>query len=179
MRDLAVALKFVCVVFSRSAAPQKDRRYFAFLQWLVNMTLCPAEQKKGSSPCPVWLACRSHCPDGSGSEKGVMLVKTNQKSVWNMENYFRMWPSRSSLYNTARVLWAHLLCKFWSLWDMETIAGRSLSVCWCYTMSTAKDDSHDIDFSQYPDFLVLFSWKYPGLRFINLDRKYSQLSNLA
>lgn len=46
MRDLAVALGFVFVVLSRSAAPQKDRRSFAFLQCLVNMTLSPAEQKK-------------------------------------------------------------------------------------------------------------------------------------
>lgn len=117
-RDLAVALEFVCVVLSRSAAPQKDRRSFAFLQRLVNMTLCPAEQKKGSSPCPVWLACRSHCPD-EGSEKGLILVNTKQTSMWYMERYFRRQSRRllrpsagqATYDHTASVLRAHLLYK--------------------------------------------------------------------
>lgn len=45
VRDLAVTLRFVCVVLSRSAAPQKDRRSFAFLPRLVNMTLSSGAEK--------------------------------------------------------------------------------------------------------------------------------------
>lgn len=74
-RDLAIALEFVCVAFfSGSAAPQKDRHNVAFLEQLVNMTLCPAEQKNASSPCPQWPAHRSSWLH-AGSRKGATLVK--------------------------------------------------------------------------------------------------------
>lgn len=130
VRDLAVALEFVCAVLSRSAAPQKDRRCFAFLQQLVNTTLCPAEQKKGSSPCPVWLACRSHCPRGR-SEEGALLVKkkkTSRKPVWNIESYFRrqswwlLWPSMGQDCIILPAPWGPTCFAFWSYWDMDTTA---------------------------------------------------------
>lgn len=56
VRDLSVALRFVCVVLSRSAAQQKDRRSFAFLQTLVNTTLSSRAEKKG----PVDVPCDGH-----------------------------------------------------------------------------------------------------------------------
>lgn len=122
-------LESVCVVLSRSTAPQKDRHGIAFLQRLVNRTLCPVEQKKASSPCPVWLACRSHCLPGQ-SQWGVTLVKTKQKSMWNTESHFKRqswwlpWPSMGqACKNPAGALRAHLLLKFWSYQDMETTVG--------------------------------------------------------
>lgn len=107
--------------FQGSLHLKRTATLFAFLHWLVNMTLCPAEQKKGSSPRPIWLACRSRCVD-EGNEKEVMLVKTKQTSMWNKESYFRRqgWrllrPSAQvvSLYRASAVLRARMLCNVWS-----------------------------------------------------------------
>lgn len=82
---------FVLFFLSGSAAPQKDRHNVAFLEQLVNMTLCPAEQKNASSPCPQWPAHWLH----AGSRRGATLVKSEQKSVWNKESHSkkRLWLS--------------------------------------------------------------------------------------
>lgn len=51
VRDLAVAPKFcLCCSFKVCCVSEKDRHGAAFLQQLVNMTLYPAEQKKGARP---------------------------------------------------------------------------------------------------------------------------------
>lgn len=88
-RDLAILLEFVlmfcffCGGGSGSAAPQKDRHNVAFLEQLVNMTLCPAEQKNASSPCPQRPAWRSRWLR-AGSRRGATLVKSKHKSMWRI-----------------------------------------------------------------------------------------------
>lgn len=91
---LNLFVMFLGFFFSGSAAPQKDRHNVAFLEQLVNMTLCPAEQKNASSPCPQWPA-RCSCWLRAGSRRGATLVKSKQKSMWNMESHSKRqrWPS--------------------------------------------------------------------------------------
>ena len=109
-------------------------------------------RKKGSSPCPVWLACRSHSLDGR-SGKGVMLVKTRQTPVWNMESYFRSWRLLRPSAGQARKILLGLTS--FGNFDHFEIWKRSWKLFICMQvlhMSTAQEDSHDTDFSQYPDF---------------------------
>lgn len=87
MRETLLSrLKLFVLFFSGSAAPRKDRHNVAFLEQLVNMTLCPVEQKNASSPCPQRLARRSHWLHAR-SRRGATLVKSKQKSVWNTESH--------------------------------------------------------------------------------------------
>lgn len=128
VRDLVVALESVCVVLSRSAAPQKDRLLCPSAVTCQHDALSSGAEKRVQS---FWLACRSHCPD-EGSEQGIMLVKFKQTSWWNMQKAELQQLTRPSSQSVSLILHTYwgLTCftKFWSFWDMESRAGK-LFIC--------------------------------------------------
>lgn len=89
------------VLFFQGPLRLKRTGSSAFLRRLVNMTHCPVEQKKGSSPCPVLLTRRSHCPD-AGAEAGVKFVKARNIFLCNMKPYFRASAAAANIQSSIQ-----------------------------------------------------------------------------
>lgn len=153
------------VLFFQGLLHLKRTDSFDFLQWLVNTTHCPAEQKKESSPCPIWLACHSHCPD-KGSKKAAMLIKTKQISLLNMESDFRR--QRSSDRGTVSLIlhtswWLTCFTKFWDMkssWEAHYLH-----------LENFKSYSYDFNFSQSV-YVSRFLWVYLTYNTHGLGFKY-------
>lgn len=77
---------FVCVVLSRSAAPQKRTDMpLPFCSSLSTWLFIQRSRKRRPAPCPGCLARRSRLSARRGSRQGARLVK----SMWNTDSYFK------------------------------------------------------------------------------------------